>query len=90
MKYSVFTDPTQPVWLPWSVREVSTAVLVGNLITCIPVFRAVWGFFAGNAKSVFTKSKGRGDPFYPQNDEREGELRPVRSTSTSCLPSNMA
>ncbi|KAL3423520.1 UbiD family decarboxylase [Phlyctema vagabunda] len=40
-KISVFNHPTEPVWVLWSIREVSTAMLVGNLILCRPMLRKI-------------------------------------------------
>lgn len=39
LKVAVFTNPTDPVWFLWVMREMSTAMLVGNLVLCMPVFR---------------------------------------------------
>ncbi|KAJ0289292.1 hypothetical protein COL940_001488 [Colletotrichum noveboracense] len=36
---------TAPIWFLWCVREVSTAMLVGNLPLCMPTFRVWWRFF---------------------------------------------
>ncbi|KAJ3962321.1 hypothetical protein N0V92_000976 [Colletotrichum tropicale] len=44
-KVSVFTNQTAPIWFLWCVREVSTAMLVGNLPLCMPTFRMWWRFF---------------------------------------------
>lgn len=41
LKVAVFTHSTDPVWFLWVVREFSTAMLVGNLVLCMPVFR-IW------------------------------------------------
>ncbi|KAK1987961.1 hypothetical protein LZ30DRAFT_579113 [Colletotrichum cereale] len=42
MKIAVFTDSTNPIWFLWCVREVSTAMLVGNLVLGMPVLRTWW------------------------------------------------
>lgn len=41
LKVAVFTNPTDPVWFLWVMREISCAMLVGNLVLCMPVFR-IW------------------------------------------------
>ncbi|GKT41853.1 uncharacterized protein ColSpa_02034 [Colletotrichum spaethianum] len=45
MKVAVFTNSTDPIWFLWSVREVSTAMLVGNLVLGMPILRTWWRFF---------------------------------------------
>ncbi|KAK2037043.1 hypothetical protein LZ31DRAFT_571056 [Colletotrichum somersetense] len=45
MKVAVFTNSTNPIWFLWSVREVSTAMLVGNLVLGMPILRALWRRF---------------------------------------------
>lgn len=44
-KVTVFENSLQPVWFLWCVREVSTAMLVGNLALCMPIARSWWLFF---------------------------------------------
>ncbi|WDK13788.1 hypothetical protein CGRA01v4_05069 [Colletotrichum graminicola] len=90
MKVTVFTNPSDPVWFLWSVREVSTAMLVGNLVLGMPILRSLWRCFvpgAGDsmgdkpstadsgATSTVTKS-GAGDPAVLAASE-PGALRPV-------------
>ncbi|TDZ37423.1 hypothetical protein CTRI78_v011115 [Colletotrichum trifolii] len=41
-KVNVFENNVEPVWFLWCVREVSTAMLVGNLALCMPIARTVW------------------------------------------------
>ncbi|KAK1994163.1 hypothetical protein LX36DRAFT_584861 [Colletotrichum falcatum] len=61
MKVAVFTNPTSPVWFLWSVREVSTAMLVGNLVLGMPVLRALWRrFVPGAGDSTRGKSSTAG------------------------------
>ncbi|KAF9879060.1 UbiD family decarboxylase [Colletotrichum karsti] len=50
-KVTVFMNNTAPVWFLWCVREVSTAMLVGNLALCMPILRTWWLF-------VFPSSSG--------------------------------
>ncbi|KAF6833244.1 UbiD family decarboxylase [Colletotrichum musicola] len=44
-KVTVFANSVQPVWFLWCVREVSTAMLVGNLALCMPIAGSCWTFF---------------------------------------------
>ncbi|GJD04356.1 ubiD family decarboxylase [Colletotrichum higginsianum] len=56
----VFTHSVDPVWFLWSVREASTAMLVGNLVLGLPILRTCWRFFLG-AKSSKASSGATGD-----------------------------
>ncbi|KAL0939296.1 UbiD family decarboxylase [Colletotrichum truncatum] len=57
MKLSVFLDSDSPVWFLWSVREVSTAMIVGNLSLCMPIARTWWRFFfPGSSNTTGNKS----------------------------------
>jgi len=47
-KYAVFTHPAHTMWIRWTVRELSAAMLVGNLIVCFPLMRRVWYSLGGN------------------------------------------
>ncbi|KAK1600085.1 uncharacterized protein LY79DRAFT_6038 [Colletotrichum navitas] len=49
MKVTVFTNPTNPVWFLWSVREVSMTMLVGNLVLSMPILRTLWRCFVPGA-----------------------------------------
>jgi len=51
-KIAVYISPTEPVWLLWSVREVSTAILVGNLVFCQPLLRKTQDSFFAIKASV--------------------------------------
>ncbi|WDK19598.1 hypothetical protein CGRA01v4_10885 [Colletotrichum graminicola] len=49
LKVAVFSssaDLIDPPWIIWAVREVSMAVLVGNLVFCVPVLKMLWSFFS--------------------------------------------
>jgi hypothetical protein len=37
--HAVLTNLTSPDWMLWSIREVSTVVIVGNAILCFPLLR---------------------------------------------------
>ncbi|KAK2037237.1 hypothetical protein LZ31DRAFT_440765, partial [Colletotrichum somersetense] len=43
--FTTLPDKIGAVWLIWAVREVSTAMLVGNLVFCVPVLKMLWSFF---------------------------------------------
>jgi len=40
-KYYIFAFPSVEFWIPWYVREASTAVIVGNLYLIMPLLRKV-------------------------------------------------
>ncbi|KAK2055967.1 hypothetical protein LY76DRAFT_660897 [Colletotrichum caudatum] len=44
LKVAVFNNLFDPVWLIWCIREVSTAMLVGNLVLCMPILKTWWRF----------------------------------------------
>ncbi|KAK2012540.1 hypothetical protein LZ32DRAFT_618328 [Colletotrichum eremochloae] len=44
--FSATADLIEPVWIIWGIREVSMAILVGNLVLCVPVMKKAWGFFS--------------------------------------------
>ncbi|KAK2036124.1 hypothetical protein LZ31DRAFT_571553 [Colletotrichum somersetense] len=46
LKVAVFNNLFDPVWLIWCIREISTAMLVGNLVLCMPIFKTWWKFFS--------------------------------------------
>ncbi|KAK2007168.1 hypothetical protein LZ32DRAFT_542485 [Colletotrichum eremochloae] len=57
MKIAVFTNSIDPVWFLWSVREVSTAMMVGNLVLGMPILQTLWRFFVpGTGDSTRGKS----------------------------------
>jgi len=59
LKVAVFSNSFDPVWLIWCIREVSTAMLVGNLVLCMPIFKIWWKFFSsriGSLRKGFTAS----------------------------------
>ncbi|GKT55379.1 hypothetical protein ColTof4_07756 [Colletotrichum tofieldiae] len=61
MKVAVFTNSTDPVWFLWSVREVSTAMLVGNLVLGMPILKTLWRrFVPGGDGSTRGKSSTAG------------------------------
>ncbi|TIC97426.1 hypothetical protein CH35J_006580 [Colletotrichum higginsianum] len=66
-KVMVFTHSVDPVWFLWSVREASTAMLVGNLVLGLPILRTCWRFFvprndsSSGAKSSKASSGATGD-----------------------------
>ncbi|OHW95633.1 hypothetical protein CSPAE12_05803 [Colletotrichum incanum] len=61
MKAAVFTNSTDPIWFLWSVREVSTAMLVGNLVLGMPILKTWWRCFVpGGDSSTRGKSSTAG------------------------------
>ncbi|KAK6222190.1 family decarboxylase [Colletotrichum tabaci] len=56
MKVAVFTDSTDPIWFMWSVREVSTAMLVGNLVLGLPILKTWWRLIFPGGGSTRGKS----------------------------------
>ncbi|RDW80251.1 hypothetical protein BP6252_04889 [Coleophoma cylindrospora] len=44
-KYHVLSNPYQPVWVPWSIRELSTSMLVANLVLCRPLVQKITSRF---------------------------------------------
>ncbi|EFQ27363.1 uncharacterized protein GLRG_01858 [Colletotrichum graminicola M1.001] len=52
LKVAVFSNMFDPVWLIWCIREVSTAMLVGNLVLCMPIFKIWWKFFSSRIGSL--------------------------------------
>ncbi|KAK1992894.1 hypothetical protein LX36DRAFT_694015 [Colletotrichum falcatum] len=46
LKVAVFKNMFDPVWLIWCVRELSTAMLVSNLILCMPILKTSWWFLS--------------------------------------------
>ncbi|TQN72047.1 hypothetical protein CSHISOI_03454 [Colletotrichum shisoi] len=68
-KVMVFTHSVDPVWFLWSVRESSTAMLVGNLVLGLPILRTCWRFFvpstdgSSGAKSSNASSGVTGDSY---------------------------
>ncbi|KAF6826161.1 UbiD family decarboxylase [Colletotrichum plurivorum] len=57
-KVTVFANSLQPVWFLWCVREVSTAMLVGNLALCMPIARSCWAFFFPGSGSTAGANSG--------------------------------
>ncbi|RDW92635.1 hypothetical protein BP5796_02029 [Coleophoma crateriformis] len=45
-KYHVLSNPYQPVWVPWSIRELSTSMLVANLVLCRPLVQKITARFS--------------------------------------------
>ncbi|OHE97864.1 hypothetical protein CORC01_06899 [Colletotrichum orchidophilum] len=66
-KVAVFTFSTDPVWFMWCVREVSTAMLVGNLVLGMPALRAAWRCVFPQSRSAPPRdgesSAGTGDTY---------------------------
>ncbi|KAK1993701.1 hypothetical protein LX36DRAFT_693546 [Colletotrichum falcatum] len=66
LKIAVFSSSPKfidPPWIAWIVREVSTAVLAGNLVLCVPAIRTLWGFFSNRVSGVKNRitTSGNGD-----------------------------
>ncbi|KAK1975192.1 hypothetical protein LZ30DRAFT_366831 [Colletotrichum cereale] len=61
LKVAVFTNSTDPVWLIWCAREISTAMLVGNLVLCMPILKMWWRFFSHGIGSVTKGSSTSGN-----------------------------
>ncbi|KAK2025050.1 hypothetical protein LX32DRAFT_597585 [Colletotrichum zoysiae] len=58
LKVAVFSgsaDLIDPPWIVWAVREVSMAVLVGNLVLCVPVLKMLWSFFTIRISSIMNR-----------------------------------
>ncbi|OLN82040.1 hypothetical protein CCHL11_08672 [Colletotrichum chlorophyti] len=63
MKVTVFSNSVDPVWFSWSVREISTAMLVGNLVLGFPLLKAGWRLIfpsSGSTKGGSSAASGSG------------------------------
>ncbi|KZL78783.1 UbiD family decarboxylase [Colletotrichum tofieldiae] len=61
LKVAVFTNTVDPVWLIWCIREISTAMLVGNLVLCMPIFKAWWRFLFRSSNTLNNDSLASGN-----------------------------
>ncbi|TID04245.1 hypothetical protein CH35J_002420 [Colletotrichum higginsianum] len=87
-KVMVFTHSVDPVWFLWSVRECSTAMLVGNLVLGLPILRTCWRFFvpktdgSSGAKSSEASSGATGDSYASKTARGDtAALEPLSSRS---------
>lgn len=60
-KYIVFSGPTEPTWVKWYIREVGTAMLVGNLTLCFPLLLALYDTFKDKVVSKFGSGESKYD-----------------------------
>ncbi|WYZ34486.1 hypothetical protein EsH8_I_000762 [Colletotrichum jinshuiense] len=57
-KVAVFSNSVGPVWFLWSVREGSTAMLVGNLVLSMPAIRACFRPFIPGSETSTSGTSG--------------------------------